>query len=488
MPKGSAPRVSFEDSPATEQQEMLVPGQLGGQPPRAGGPQRGNLSSATSTYGLNEPSGADPARGSKGPYKWIHNSGQMTAWKQFNLLDVDSSNTLNYEEVARLAHTLNVRMTDKEVTAAFAAMDHDKDGEVSFPEFSKWLTSVEETERRQARRMVREAFDRLDTDRSGTIGKKEFSKLMHNKSLRKRMHLMADAEGGEFDLETDWKRLHNETPEGSGVNKMGDPITDDLQVTFNEFELWWKDRNGIDDPDIPVLPEYMAKMANEICMDPKALLLQAKYRRAIEEGREPPKRTGRDMWDFLRPRLKTLVTMQSQWGDLREIYESHTTSFFANDPLPKYIRDPEGKFAAGWDVVQIFLLMYVSFTVPYRVCFGIDVEFGGGKFWFDNLVDLYFITDMCLNFRTAYYDDVRHTRIDNPVRPEKPQPSPLSRPNGALIGAACRARSGRLPGTTSKAGSSSTSSRACRSSTSAMRSTRCAATTSRTTETRISRS
>ena len=40
---------------------------------------------------------------------------------------------------------------------------------------------------------------------------------------------------------TDWKRLHNETPEGSGVNKMGDPITDDLQVTFNEFELWWKE-------------------------------------------------------------------------------------------------------------------------------------------------------------------------------------------------------------------------------------------------------
>ena len=44
--------------------------------------------------------------------------------------------------------------------------------------------------------------------------------------------------------------------------------------------------------------------------------------------------------------------LEAQWGDLREIYESHTTSFFANDPLPKYIRDPEGKFAgvAGLDV------------------------------------------------------------------------------------------------------------------------------------------
>ena len=92
----------------------------------AAAPQRANLSSATSTYGLNEPSGADPARGSKGPYKWIHNSGQMTAWKQFNLLDVDSSNTLNYEEVARLAHTLNVRMTDKEVTAVLEAIEKGK--------------------------------------------------------------------------------------------------------------------------------------------------------------------------------------------------------------------------------------------------------------------------------------------------------------------------------------------------------------------------
>lgn len=47
--------------------------------------------------------------------------------------------------------------------------------------------------------------------------------------------------------------------------------------------------------------------------------------------------------------------MQSQWGDLRDIYESHTTSFFAYDPLPKWIRDPDSAFSGVWDISQLML-------------------------------------------------------------------------------------------------------------------------------------
>ena len=28
-------------------------------------------------------------------------------------------------------------------------------------------------------------------------------------------------------------------------------------ISFSGFEAWWKDRAGIQEPDIPVLPEYM---------------------------------------------------------------------------------------------------------------------------------------------------------------------------------------------------------------------------------------
>ena len=37
------------------------------------------------------------------------------------------------------------------------------------------------------------------------------------------------------------------------------------------FEAWWKARNGIEDPAIPVLPEFMAKKINEFALSPAAL-------------------------------------------------------------------------------------------------------------------------------------------------------------------------------------------------------------------------
>ena len=37
----------------------------------------------------------------------------------------------------------------------------------------------------------------------------------------------------------------------------------ELSVTYPRFELWWKERLGIDYPDIPVLPEYMVQVVSE---------------------------------------------------------------------------------------------------------------------------------------------------------------------------------------------------------------------------------
>ena len=397
--------------PGTVEDESLLPDG----PPAAGEPesqkesgpprQRSRLSSRTSMYGL--PS--SPVRQSVNEeFKWLKNSGQMTAWNQFKLLDKDGSNTLDREEISHLAHILNVQLNSRELRDSFQDMDVDKDGEVNFAEFSKWLKRVEETERRKVRRLVRDSFDRLDKNGDGCIGRSEFETLLKNKKLRKQLHLMADAGGHEFDLAEDWKLMHRRR------EALGQPVTNELKVSFADFEAWWKDRNGIDDPDIPVLPEYMAKMANELCIDPKTLLWQAKVNQAIQEGRDPPRKTGTDLWNFLRPRLKMLVNMQAQWGDLRDIYESHATSFFALDPLPRWIRDPESKFSAIWDIVQLFLLFYVAFTVPYRVCFEIDVPFASTWFWIDNFVDIYFIADLALQFRTAYYDEARHKREDQP--------------------------------------------------------------------------
>lgn len=48
-------------------------------------------------------------------------------------------------------------------------------------------------------------------------------------------------------------------------------------------------------------------------------------------------------------------------------------------------------------------LLYVTAVVPVRVGFGVDVQLGSGAWWFDAAVDLYFITDLILNFRTAVW-------------------------------------------------------------------------------------
>ena len=65
---------------------------------------------------------------------------------------------------------------------------------------------------------------------------------------------------------------------------------------------------------------------------------------------------------------------------------------------------PNMPIRTGWDLVQVILLLYLLIVVPMRISFGLDVEFGTGAFWFDAFVDIYFIGDIFMNFRTGFYD------------------------------------------------------------------------------------
>ena len=63
--------------------------------------------------------------------------------------------------------------------------------------------------------------------------------------------------GDPFDLEKDWALMHRRFVERGGE------LTDSLLVSFSLFEKWWKLRNGIEDAEIPVIPEAMALRINE---------------------------------------------------------------------------------------------------------------------------------------------------------------------------------------------------------------------------------
>lgn len=69
----------------------------------------------------------------------------------------------------------------------------------------------------------------------------------------------------------------------------------------------------------------------------------------------------------------------------------------------RFFCHPNQPFRTVWDLVQVMLLLYLLVAVPLRVAFDVDVDFNTAAFWFDVCVDIYFIADVVLNFRTGFY-------------------------------------------------------------------------------------
>lgn len=131
-----------------------------------------------------------------------------------------------------------------------------------------------------------------------------------------------------------------------------------------------------------------------------------------------------------------MVKLQKQWGNIHHLYEAKRESLYEDNVVPRFIRDPDSASVAVWDLAQVrsvschhsfdrvfkssiythndtsasaavqaqvFALMYVTALVPVRVAFAVDSQLGSGAWWMDLMVDIYFIADLCLNFRTAVW-------------------------------------------------------------------------------------
>jgi hypothetical protein len=66
---------------------------------------------------------------------------------------------------------------------------------------------------------------------------------------------------------------------------------------------------------------------------------------------------------------------------------------------------PDGQFRKIWDLVQVFALAYVAVLVPFRTGFEVDLDVLSAAWFIEMIVDIYFIADIVLNFRTGYFDD-----------------------------------------------------------------------------------
>ena len=70
----------------------------------------------------------------------------------------------------------------------------------------------------------------------------------------------------------------------------------------------------------------------------------------------------------------------------------------------KCVINHEGDFKIRWEMVLCILILYSAITVPYILAFD-DEAIHLSAFWFLELfVDVFFITDLVLNFFTTYYD------------------------------------------------------------------------------------
>ena len=154
-------------------------------------------------------------------------------------------------------------------------------------------------------------------------------------------------------------------------------------VSWDEFDKWWAFRSGDTEPSCPVLPEAMVSKLDHM------LELQ---------GHD----SGANGWEFLRPRLLGLVSLQRWWGQIGDLYSGSDESLFGKEVPPKWIRHPEARSTQVWDMLSFVLIVWVAFVVPFRLGFEVDVDPRSFAFAIDAIVDTFFLVDVFFQFRTAY--------------------------------------------------------------------------------------
>ena len=353
-------------------------------------------------------------------------------------LDVDNNGILTHTEFSAVSHKLGVKWDNEKV---WAEIVHESDlaevqyvrearkasgQHITFAGFVSVYNRLMGQERRKVRLDIKTAFEKLQEVPEG-LHKDGIHKLY--KRCRGSLRLLPP----HFEIEKDW--IH--------MQALSDDDDEQDTIVFMVFERWWKLRMGISEADTPVIPEFFQYKLEELSAadkqkeaniaaiaDGKAgnrltasatmpnlnSSLKGPIRHYQEDeddiedeeaaGRSSPRpvpRSGKKLWRMLKGRLNMLVTMRRDWGNVDDFY-GNMESQFGQSPLPWNIRDPESKFSTTWDLLQVVFLCFVSYTVPYRAGFGVEVEMFTGVWYWDTTIDLYFIVDLILNFFTAFYD------------------------------------------------------------------------------------
>ena len=106
------------------------------------------------------------------------------------------------------------------------------------------------------------------------------------------------------------------------------------------------------------------------------------------------------------------AAVSRHWHAANESSSSSTTmGMIANGKCVFPVLHPDGRFRSGWNVVIAALICFCAIGVPLEIAYesSMRAELGeqGWQAWehFNLSVDIIFIVDICLNFRTGFLID-----------------------------------------------------------------------------------
>ena len=299
---------------ASDTEAAVVPGQT---PPDA----------AQQRYDSSESPGRAPALAARSSRDRIRCSSmrreeEAKMRRLFSEADTDGSGTLQLKEVRTLCRNMGDRISATALEEGFYRMDPEKTGKVNFDQFQKWWRLKEDTARRELRKNVEQVFRMTDQDGSGKLDREEVA-AMAAKISRK---YGAEFEPP-FDLEADFADMDTRA---TGL------------IDFKQFATWFKYRTGDDEPEIPVLPEFMVRKVGTLSAQVAVQQVGGRLSRRISSRKrnhkaavessakddgDRPTRSGKKLWGFLRPRLGIIVSLQRQWGRVTDLYGTGGTLF-----------------------------------------------------------------------------------------------------------------------------------------------------------------
>ena len=206
---------------------------------------------------------------------------------------------------------LGRKLGESQLTAVFAELDEDGNGNVDYAEFKRWWDKQEYQSEEERDIELRDLFDIVDTDSSGEIDWEEFLELISCQVCRER-------------------------PDNTSHIKPVDAAT-------------------------------LVRTALE-CVRADVRAIYGTNSRQV-------------------PRLQMLSASE---------YEGRNKRCFLR---------PDGTLRKRWDLAQVIMLFYVASMVPLRIGFDREAEPWTSAFLIEVIVDIYFVLDIGVQFRSGYYDD-----------------------------------------------------------------------------------